>query len=134
MHIHAWAERLNPRQRAVHSVATAVGLIIASTMFFSIRAPTSLGGEYDCGPAAYALFAGPSAEHPEQGNCRSAAGERLTTVSGLLMLTVIGSYIGGQLSRTPRHGPYRARSHAPPPPPQATGKPHTTVPMQRPLR
>jgi hypothetical protein len=110
-----WAERLNGQQRAVHAIATVIALTIASSMFFSIKAATAIGGEYDCGPAAYALVAGPTEQDAEQGDCHTAASKRLTTVAGLIVLTVIGSQIGVRLTRTPR--PTQPRNivrHTPP--------------------
>jgi hypothetical protein len=99
--MYSWADKLNGRQRAVHSFATVIGLIIASAMFFSLKATTPTGGVVDCGPAAYALFASPADDQPDHGDCRREAWQRMTTVSGLVLLTVIGSHIGGRLARTP---------------------------------
>lgn len=111
----SWTERLNGQQRAVHAVATVIGLTIASAMFFSIKAETAVGGEFDCGPAAYALVAGPASQDAEQGDCRTAAGKRLTTVAGLIVLTVIGSNIGARLARSPRPAhPHNIVRHTPP--------------------
>jgi hypothetical protein len=102
MRVNSWADRLNGRQRAVHSVATAIGLIIASAMFFSLKATNDAGARIDCGPAAYALFAAPAEPELDLGDCRREAWQRMTTVTGLVALTVIGSSIGGRLARTPR--------------------------------
>jgi hypothetical protein len=99
--MYSWADKLNGRQRAVHSFTTAIGLMIASAMFFSLKATTDVGARIDCGPAAYALFADPADHELDQGDCRREARERLTTVTGLVMLTAVGSYIGGRLARTP---------------------------------
>ena len=86
----------------MHSIATMVGLIIASAMFFSLEATAPAGDEVDCAPAPYALFASsPAADEPDPADCRSEAWQRMTTVTGLVLLTVIGSYIGGRLARTP---------------------------------
>lgn len=102
MYGNSWAERLNGQQRLVHALATVIALTIASAMFFSIKATTAVGGEFDCGPAAYALVAGPEYEDGEKGDCRTAASKRLTTVTGLIVLTIIGSHIGARLTRSPR--------------------------------
>lgn len=102
MYGNSWAERLNGQQRLVHALATVVALTIASAMFFSIKAATAVGGEFECGPAAYALVAGPTHQDAEQGDCRTAATKRLTTVTGLIVLTIIGSHIGARLTRSPR--------------------------------
>ena len=99
--MYSWADKLNGRQRAVHSFATAIGLIIASTMFFSLKATTATGAVVDCGPAAYAMFADAAEHAPDQGDCHREAWQRMTTVTGLVMLTVIGSHIGGRLAKTP---------------------------------
>jgi hypothetical protein len=110
--MYSWADKLNGRQRAVHSFATVIGLVIASAMFFSLKATTPAGGEVDCGPAAYALFASsPADDEPDRGDCRTEAWQRMTTVTGLVLLTVIGSYIGGRLARTP--AAVRPREHPP---------------------
>jgi hypothetical protein len=101
MRVISWADRLNGRQRAVHSFATAIGLMIASAMFFSLRATNDMGALIDCGPAAYALFAGPADSELDHGDCRREAWQRMTTVTGLVGLTVIGSSIGVRLARTP---------------------------------
>jgi hypothetical protein len=101
MYGNSWADRLNGRQRTVYSFATAIALLIASTMFFSITTVNEVGVPYECGPAAYALLAGPDDEDPERGDCQTAARQRLTTVSGLILLIIIGSHIGSRLSRTP---------------------------------
>lgn len=115
MYGNSWAERLNGRQRAVHAAATVLGLLIASTMFFGSEATTATGAEFDCGPAAYALLAGPERQTAEHGDCETAARKRLTTVAGLIVLTVIGSQIGSRLCRTPRPlQPPRAVAHVPP--------------------
>jgi hypothetical protein len=112
MRVISWADRLNGRQRAVHSIATAIGLIIASAMFFSLKATNDMGARIDCGPAAYALFADPAEPELDHGECRSEAWQRMTTVTGLVALTVIGSAIGGRLARTPPV--YRPLEPAPP--------------------
>ena len=109
--MYSWADKLNGRQRAVHSFATAIGLIIASAMFFSLEATTEAGGEVDCGPAAYAMFAAPAERTLDQGSCQREAWQRMTTVTGLVVLTVIGSHIGGRLAKTP--DPSRPRESAP---------------------
>ena len=101
MRVNSWADRLNGRQRAVHSFATAIGLMIASAMFFSLKATNDMGARIDCGPAAYALFAGPADSELDHGDCRREAWQRMTTVTGLVMLTVVGSTIGSRLARTP---------------------------------
>ena len=129
-----WALRLNGRQRVVHAVATVLALIIASTMFFGIKAPTAIGGEFDCGPAAYALLAGPERSTTDEGDCQAAAGKRLTTVIGLIALTLVGGHIGVRLSQAPFHdardrGPVRVhvRDTIPiPPPSQAAPTGHRT--------
>jgi hypothetical protein len=109
--MYSWADKLNGRQRAVHSFATAIGLIIASAMFFSLKATTETGAEVECGPAAYAMFAAPADYVPDQGACQREAWQRMTTVTGLVVLTVIGSHIGGRLAKTP--APSRPREGAP---------------------
>ncbi|HSK96802.1 MAG TPA: hypothetical protein VK891_09315 [Euzebyales bacterium] len=109
--MYSWADKLNGRQRAVHSFATVIGLIIASAMFFSLKATTPTGGTVDCGPAAYALFANPADDQADRGDCRREAWQRMTTVTGLVLLTVVGSAIGGRLARTPTT--VRAREHPP---------------------
>lgn len=115
MYGNSWVERLNSQQRLVHALATVIAITIASAMFFSIKAPTAIGGEFDCGPAAYALFAGPAHEDAEVGDCRTAASKRLTTVIGLIVLTVIGSHIGARLARSPRPThPHSIVRHTPP--------------------
>lgn len=101
MHVNSWADRLNGRQRVVHALATVIGLMIASAMFFSLKATNEIGAMVDCGPAAYALFAGPADPELDQGDCRRAAWQRMTTVTGLVMLTVIGSSMGVRLAKTP---------------------------------
>lgn len=85
----------------MHSFATAIGLMIASAMFFSLTATNDVGARIDCGPAAYALFAGPADPEIDHGDCRREAWQRMTTVTGLVGLTVIGSSIGVRLARTP---------------------------------
>jgi hypothetical protein len=75
--------------------------MIASAMFFSLKATNDMGAMVDCGPAAYALFAGPTDPELDHGDCRRAAWQRMTTVTGLVMLTAVGSSIGGRLARTP---------------------------------
>lgn len=109
--MYSWADKLNGRQRAVHSFATVIGLIIASAMFFSLKATTPTGGAVDCGPAAYALFASAPDDRTELADCRREAWQRMTTVSGLVLLTITGSYIGGRLARTP--AVIRPREHPP---------------------
>jgi hypothetical protein len=101
MRVNSWADRLNGRQRVVHAFATAIGLLIASAMFFSLHATNDMGARIDCGPAAYALFASSTDAELDHGYCRREAWQRMTTVSGLVALTVIGSSIGSRLAKTP---------------------------------
>lgn len=120
-----WAERLNGRQRGVYAVAMTFGLIIASAMFFELDAPTGNGGEYDCGPTAYALLAGPVVETAAQADCQTAALQRTTTVSGLLLLSAMGAAMGARLVATPRP-PARA------PQPTVRTQPLSAAPRRRP--
>lgn len=102
MRENSWAAQLNGRQRTVHSLSTVLALLIASSMFFGLSAPTTTGVEFDCGPAAYALIAGPDHATVEHGDCGTAASKRLTTAVGLIGLTIIGSALGGWFAMTPR--------------------------------
>lgn len=96
-----WAVPVNRRQLAIKATAMVFSLIVASTMFFTITALTATGDEYDCGPAAYALFAGPSVQTNEVADCQMHAQRRLTTVVGLVVLACIGSAMGWRLFDTP---------------------------------
>lgn len=76
-------------------------LIVAATMFMSLTALTARGADYACGPAAFALFAGPDVETVDVADCRRAAGQRLTTVGGLIVLASLGAALGPRLLTTP---------------------------------
>lgn len=94
-------EPSNGRQRAVLATTGMFALIVASAMFFSLSALTRTGAEFDCGPAAFALIAGPGHESAQVADCRRAASQRLTTVSGLVVLAIVGARMGWRLFDTP---------------------------------
>ncbi len=77
-------------------------------MFLSLTALTGKGTAYDCGPAAFALMAGPGEQTRNVADCRRAAGQRLTTVTGLVVLATIGASIGPRLLDTADSEPIRA--------------------------
>lgn len=92
-----WPEPTSGRQRAVQATAALFVLVVASTMFFSLTALTGRGADYDCGPAAFALVAGPDAQTVTTADCRRAAGQRLTTVVGLVTLFLVAGSVGTRL-------------------------------------
>lgn len=96
MHL-LWPEPASGRQRAVQATAALFVLIVASMMFFSLTALTREGADYDCGPAAFALVAGPDRQTDRTADCRRAASQRLTTVTGLATLAVIAGAFGTRL-------------------------------------
>lgn len=93
-------------------------LIVAATMFLSLTALTDRGADYDCGPAAFALLAGPDVQTVDVADCRRAAGQRLTTVSGLVVLATLGAAWGPRLLATPE-------------PPRPVAPPHDLLPSDR---
>lgn len=100
--------RFDRRQRAILVGAGLAMLLAASTMFLSLDALTAAGADYDCGPAAYAFVAGPSAATDLVADCRTAAAKRLTTVTGLSMLTGVGGLLAALLLPAPApHGAFR---------------------------
>ncbi len=103
-----WPSAACRRRRAIRGTALLFSLIVASTMFFSLTATTGNGAAYDCGPAAFALMAGPGEQTRHRANCRRAAGQRLTTVTGLVVLATIGAAIGPRLLDTNEPEPVRA--------------------------
>lgn len=92
-----WPEPASGRQRAVQGTAALFVLIVTSAMFFSLTALTRAGADYDCGPAAFALVAGPDRQTDRTADCRRAASQRLTTVAGLATLAVIAGAFGTRL-------------------------------------
>lgn len=97
--------RLDRRQRAILVSAGLVMLLAAATMFLSLDAVTAAGADYDCGPAAYALVAGPSEVTALVADCRTAAAKRLTTVIGLAVLTAVGGVLAALLLPAPERYP-----------------------------
>jgi hypothetical protein len=96
-----WRDADVRHERAIRSVAMLFCLIVAATMFFSLTALTGDGADYDCGPAAFALLAGPADQAADVADCRRAAGQRLTTVSGLVILATFGAAVGPRLLAAP---------------------------------
>lgn len=109
MHL-LWPEAASGRQRAVQAVAALFALIVASTMFISLTALTSEGADYECGPAAFALLAGPDQQSARTADCRRAASQRMTTVAGLVALAWIAGSFGTRLL----DGPIDPRRSDPP--------------------
>jgi hypothetical protein len=116
MHL-LWPEPASGRQRAAQAVAALFVLIAASTMFLSLTALTGEGADYDCGPAAFALVAGPDRQTDRTADCRRAASQRLTTVAGLATLAVMAGAFGTRLLEGPDgtrdDGPLDARDLLP---------------------
>lgn len=92
-----WPEPASGRQRVVQGTAALFLLTVMSAMFFSLTALTGAGADYDCGPAAFALVAGPDRQTDRTADCRRAASQRLTTVAGLATLAVIAGAFGTRL-------------------------------------
>lgn len=88
-------------ERAIRGTAMLFSLAVAATMFMSLSALTARGAEYDCGPAAFALFAGPGQQTVDAADCRRAASQRLTTVTGLVVLATVGAILGPRLLAIP---------------------------------
>ncbi len=84
-------------------------LMASSTMFFSLTAPAGSGAAFDCGPAAFALIAGPGEQTRDAADCRRAAGQRMTTVTGLVALATIGAAIGPPLLDSNEPEPIRTQ-------------------------
>lgn len=97
-----WPEPMNGRQRAVQGTAAMFVLIVAATMFLSLTTLTRAGADYGCGPATFALLAGPDRQTDQVGDCRRAASQRLTTVVGLATLALLAGSFGTRLLETPQ--------------------------------
>ncbi|CAN5753748.1 hypothetical protein BH23ACT10_BH23ACT10_13520 [soil metagenome] len=113
-----WPDASVRQERAIRGTAMLFCLIVAATMFASLTALTARGADYDCGPAAFALFAGPDAQTTDVADCGRAAGQRLTTVGGLIVLAMLGATLGPRLLTTPE-------------PPRAIEPPYDLLPSDR---
>lgn len=119
-------------ERAIRGTAMLFSLAVAATMFMSLTALTARGAEYDCGPAAFALFAGPSGQTVDAADCRRAAGQRLTTVTGLVALATVGAILGPRLLAVPA-GPLPLDDHGAEPLPSERGRPPRPARRRRPF-